>query len=381
MYGKHGPKPVIQERIARYLKDGIAAGLWSGGGPLPSNNALRVKFRTTPLTVQRAMSALKQGGWIQRVGGDGTFPNPAPPFSGKFLLLTYGENVESLPEHSRPASNGEASAAVPAPGNIVAALKAAERVSLRRGVTFESVSILDRPLSYPEVADTLARMADHVWEGVFCCEPFQHPGPAEAFRSLAALPVGGFVWKEHVGDNILAAPRRAEDAALYRFGIWDRFFDALRDRGLRRPAVVVGDWQHPERVAEIRDKLAARGFSAAPWQILQFDQAPSHRHLAVNAIAAAISDRPEKPDSFAVLDDNLLPPLEEALLSAWGSKALGEIAILCHGNRPSLPRRRLPNVEFHGLDFERMLDDFVVWSRLCTAGRRESARIPGLRTF
>ncbi len=73
------PEP-IYEQIARQIKAGIIGGNLEEGAPLPSIRALAHDLQVSVITTKRAYDELEREGFLDSVGGKGTFvaaQNPA----------------------------------------------------------------------------------------------------------------------------------------------------------------------------------------------------------------------------------------------------------------------------------------------------------------
>src|SRR5574341_564027 len=107
-------------QIAAALRTRIRAGEGSGGRRLPSEHALRARFRVSRMTVRQALDVLRQEGLLSRHVGRGTFTSPVVP--GRRLrvigsvedMLALGEETWFKPLDQR---------AVPAPERVATALR------------------------------------------------------------------------------------------------------------------------------------------------------------------------------------------------------------------------------------------------------------------
>ncbi len=63
----------LYQRVKEHIKDQIRAGVWAEGGRIPSESALMAAFKTSRMTVNRAVRELSAEGWLNRIQGAGTF--------------------------------------------------------------------------------------------------------------------------------------------------------------------------------------------------------------------------------------------------------------------------------------------------------------------
>lgn len=66
-------KTTAYNRIAASLRDRALAGAWGEGGRLPTERALCRQFRTSRITIRRALQILEEEGLVDRRQGVGTF--------------------------------------------------------------------------------------------------------------------------------------------------------------------------------------------------------------------------------------------------------------------------------------------------------------------
>jgi GntR family histidine utilization transcriptional repressor len=89
------------ERVKRYLKAGLAEGLWPEGSRMPSEAELVAQFGVSRMTVNRALRELQTQGLVQRVQGVGTFAAALNRVSSTLTIRDLHEEIESGGRHHK----------------------------------------------------------------------------------------------------------------------------------------------------------------------------------------------------------------------------------------------------------------------------------------
>jgi GntR family histidine utilization transcriptional repressor len=87
--------------IKRFLKDGLARGLWPAGALMPSEHDLVRQFGVSRMTVGRAIRELQAEGLVRRVQGVGTFAASLQKVSSTLTIRDLQEEIESRGHHYR----------------------------------------------------------------------------------------------------------------------------------------------------------------------------------------------------------------------------------------------------------------------------------------
>lgn len=82
-------------RVKQHLKDGLAAGRWPAGSPMPSEAELVAQFGVSRMTVNRAMRELQAEGLVQRTQGVGTFAAPLHRVSSTLTIRDLHEEISA----------------------------------------------------------------------------------------------------------------------------------------------------------------------------------------------------------------------------------------------------------------------------------------------
>ena len=78
MVSRDVPQPPWRQVYA-LLRARLEGGEWSGGRRLPTVRALAAEYQVAPMTVGKAMTALREDGLVITVAGWGSFAREPPP--------------------------------------------------------------------------------------------------------------------------------------------------------------------------------------------------------------------------------------------------------------------------------------------------------------
>jgi len=90
---KAAPEPIYQQ-IKKTIERKIAAGEWTAGQKLPSENELVAALEVSRMTINRALRELNQQGLINRVHGLGSFVAEAPRHASLIELQDIALEIE-----------------------------------------------------------------------------------------------------------------------------------------------------------------------------------------------------------------------------------------------------------------------------------------------
>ncbi len=90
---KAAPEPIYQQ-IKKTIERKIAAGEWTAGQKLPSENELVAALEVSRMTINRALRELTQQGLINRVHGLGSFVAEAPRHASLIELQDIALEIE-----------------------------------------------------------------------------------------------------------------------------------------------------------------------------------------------------------------------------------------------------------------------------------------------
>lgn len=314
---KASPK---QDAITRFLRAQIIGGTLPPGARLPTRADLETRFAVSSVTVQRALDALGEHGFITARGTHGTFVAERPPHLSRYAVVFF----------ARPQNDGWL--------RFYDALLAASQV--------------------------VASQTGHVLTPYFCsADPSGERNHRRLQQAITAHALAGVIFTSHPypldGSPVLTAPNVARVALM-----WGDDFPEIRkvvydqpdflaqacawfaQRKRRRVALMTVQGQFSTALI---DDLTARHHLDSPAYWRQTVH-PTH---AISARACAHllmhSGQRQRPDALLVSDDNLA---EQALagLADAGARVGRDVEVLVHANFPSAPSTIIPGVHRLGYD-------------------------------
>ncbi|MCE2915149.1 MAG: histidine utilization repressor [Rubrivivax sp.] len=85
--------PAPYARVKQHLKEGLAAGRWPAGVPMPSEAELVAEFGVSRMTVNRALRELQAEGLVLRTQGVGTFAAPLHKVSSTLTISDVHDEI------------------------------------------------------------------------------------------------------------------------------------------------------------------------------------------------------------------------------------------------------------------------------------------------
>jgi hypothetical protein len=330
--------PVKQTEIIAGLRAQILRGVLQTGTQLPTRAAIEKRFHASRATVQRALDALAQDGFVYARGRTGTFVAENPPH-----LTRYG-----VVFHRRPAPTGEWSRFWTAIRNEVLAL---EGINGRRfPIYYGPEAPADE--SYRELCEDVARSR---LAGIFFASrpdylagapALEQPGlPRVAVMGRPlVLPASAETRSKKGGrrtpeERVL--PVAAVDVDTRSF--IDKALDYFAARRRRRVAVVLAS-QGREYREYLVAALARRGLRTEPyWLQTVYHGMPEAARNCVHLLMRA--GQGTHPDGLLITDDNLIENATAGLIAA-GARVPDGVEVVVHCNFPwrgenVLPLRRL----------------------------------------
>lgn len=288
------PKPKYQE-LVEDLASAIRSGTWQPGQKLPSEAMLVRQYKTSRITVGRAMRELQHLGLIDRVAGSGSFVRAAVTQSVPAQLV-FGLLIPDLGETEifGPICNGIATATAPGDHallwghNTPGSSKPESALHLCRQFVNRGVSgVFFAPLEFePEAAEVNARILARLAEAGI---------PVVLLDRRASAPSQG---KRHdlVGVNNHQAAYIAT-AHLIELGCRNIAFLGSHGAAVTMTA----------RYAGYRDALAAHGLLPNSWEV----RGPGDLPL----MPSDASKRPGAVEGYVCVNDRVAGELMQALLS------------------------------------------------------------------
>lgn len=302
-----GRPPDKQREILVWMRRRILVGELAPGAQLPTRRALGEHFGASLATVQLALNALVDEGFIAASGTQGTYVHAHPPHLAQYVLVFPCPAREVKSNRFWSTLEHEA-ACYPVDGPC--------RVRCVYWSTEGEPSAAMRGL--------LEDVRQHRVAGVvFASDPWifqdtpmlDEPGVARAAVMPAATHYAGVA---------------AVDLS-YRSWL-DRALDHLVERGRRRVALLTSPMMDDEWHANATGAIDARGLESHPyWRLLAPPAYPqcarSMTHLLMQGPAET------RPDALLIADDNLVEHAIGGLLAA-GMQVPTDIDVVAHCNFP-----------------------------------------------
>ena len=348
--GARGPEPMKRLRIVDYVRNGVADGRLAPGALLPDRSWFMAKFCATRGTVQNAFDVLAREGFTRAVRHKGTFVVDPPPFAGRFLLVLCG--TEAAPADDMLGRS---------------LLEAARRVGERHDVRFEVRHALDEGPDSPAYESILDDLRCQRYAGAFLRALSSNRG-LRTIANIDHVPISGLFSQDPRAGGSRVRPLVCDWSGIF-LSTYRRLFEECREAGCRS-AFVLSTAQGDDDESLVRSMACQCGLRLGPngYQTGWIDPGALRQVSRLLRLALAPSS-PELPEAIVLMDDNFVAPVESTLLSLFGEAGAKRFLIVSCGNRPLLPKTSIPIV-FHGLDNERMLDDFVRWATAIHAGEK-----------
>ena len=313
-------RPAIkQEEIVARLREKIVLGKFLPGARLPTRTQLEASFDVSSVTVQRALDALTEDGFVNARGSLGTFVAEYPPHLSRYGLVFSAYPTESNWTRFWTALSNEAVAI----GNTQS----------RRAAVYYHVQCHPDEEAYVQLLQDVAacRLAGLIL-------PFD---PA-ALTGLMQSAVFGPGSPPKVA---IVAGKAKPDVPTVRLNVKsfiDRGLDWLQSRGRQKVAVL----STPAMPLEFRDyfvqAVAQRNMRSEPaWMQAVSLEGLGWAHNVMQLLMAAT----HPPDSLIITDDNLVEAATAGLVAA-GIRVPEQLDVVAHCNFPwptpsVLPAQRL----------------------------------------
>ena len=286
--GRHNGKGA---GIAQFFRDAIAAGRYAPGDRLPQRRAIQTDFQTSAATVQQALRALREEGFIQTAGARGTFVADHPPVHSRYALavrhkvapratgpLSLFERDLYL-EADRMREAGEASFSIYQGVSGRSSAAPEHQAALTEAVRRRQFAGLILSVSWPTRGSELER----AWLDT-------------------GTPVVGLSNPEHLAEGMVSL-------LPDRWGWIDRAVARFAEQGRQRIAVLSTALDH--RLFERFDQALARYGSVCPPHWRQFVH-PDMNYAAWHAVQLLMRGEPH-PDGLLIFDDSLVEPATRGL--------------------------------------------------------------------
>ena len=312
--------------IRSQLASLICTGAKRPGMRLPTRLELAAEFKTSPVTIQKALLQLASDGFVVARGRAGTFVTERPPHLYRFGLVI--PMVDTM-------------------GFLRTLVEQAAVLERTHGWRFPIYSGVDGPKDSDNYRSMLDDLQSHRVAGLILTQPpgyylntplFAQPDlPRVAIVSQHQVPGVGCV---HLDNQMFIG----------------KALDHLKARGRRRVAFVATPNISSDFIDVITDGVLARQMTTCPAWIQALDHRSLHwaTHVVAALLAGPVSAR---PDALIIADDHLVESITTALRH-HGVRVPAKLDIVAHCNYPNLPRAVVP-VCWLGYDVRRVLQSAV----------------------
>jgi len=312
--------------IRRQLAGLICSGAKAPGMRLPTRLELADEFKTSPVTIQKALLQLANDGFVVARGRAGTFVTERPPHLYRFGLVI--PNIDSV-------------------GFLRTLVEQAAVLEQTYGWRFPIYSGVDNPKESDNYQSMLEDLRSHRVAGLILT---QQPGYYLDTPLFAQpdLPRVAIVNQHHVPD--------VGCVHLDNQMFIGKALDYLKARGRRRVAFVATPNISSEFIDCFTDGVASRQMTTGPAWIQALDHRSLHwaAHVVAALMAGPVSTR---PDALIIADDHLVESVTTALRHL-GVRVPAALEIVAHCNYPNLPLAVVP-VGWLGYDVRRVLQNAV----------------------
>ena len=302
------------KEIAQRMRERIASGAWPANQRIPTKMELCRLFGTSNMTMQRALAALADEGFIRSRGRAGTFVTGNPPSSHRLALVVPACQTRSLWY-----------------GSLIRALGLQDQQVASLVDVYQATDAGSAPANAALLDDCLA----HRLAGALFAAPF--PGLSRTIRERAP---------EFATMHLTAPPEAHTGHGLASVSPASLVVGTLAGRGHQRLAMFGTFMQSTTLMREVAAQARDAGLRCEPeWMHALDPRAPDVARGIARLMATLPAER--RPDALFISDDHLATATTAGLHDA-GLGADG-IDIVCHANIPFPPPTCMP-VTYAGYD-------------------------------
>jgi DNA-binding LacI/PurR family transcriptional regulator len=302
------------KEIAQRMRERIASGAWPANQRIPTKMELCRLFGTSNMTMQKALAALADEGFIRSRGRAGTFVTGRPPSSHRLALVVPAGQTRSLWY-----------------GSLIRALGLQDQ---QLASLVDMYQVTDAG-SAPDDAALLDDCLAHRLAGALFAAPL--PGLLRTIRERAP----GFPTM-----HLTATPGADAGHGLASVSPAALVVGTLAGRGRQRLAVFGTFMQSTTLMREVAAQAQDAGLRCEPeWMHALDPRAPDVARGIARLMATLPAER--RPDALFISDDHLATATTAGLHDA-GMRTDG-IDIICHANIPFPPPTCMP-VTYVGYD-------------------------------
>ena len=313
----------------------IRSGVKVPGGRLPTRLELAAEYKTSPVTIQKALLQLANDGFVIARGRAGTFVTDRPPHLFRFgLVIPQADSV----------------------GFLRTLVEQAAILEQAHGWRFPIYSSLEGPATSNNYRSMVDDLQAHRVAGLILTQPpsyylniplfAQSDLPRVAIVNQHQVPGVGCV---HLDNQMFIA----------------KALDHLHAQGRRRVAFVATPNISNDFIDTFTDGVAVRQMTTSAAWIQALDHRSLHwaTHVVAALLAGPVSAR---PDALIIGDDHLAEAITTALRH-HGVRIPEKLEIVAHCNYPNLPRVSVP-VCWLGYDVRRVLQSAVEYIQQTLSG-------------
>jgi len=324
---KQSPKA---SEIVQDIRRQIFSGYLTPGARLPSVSQMQKQYDACHLTVRRAISHLRETGFVFSKERSGTFVNSNPPCLCNIgLVRPYYEHpsqfVTALEREAKHISRS------PAPDGL------SRRFNLYKEIRCPNEDIRRH---HRELFDAIV---EHSVGGLILF------GPSDALTRVIAkeypdMPCVGFHSIHVPGTTALQSATISEPA-----------LDLLATQGRRRPAFITVAPNREPYTSQFIAAANARGMVSHPHWVISFY--PGRVDWAQNFTMLLLKDAHDRPDAIIIDDDNLVPAVTAGIAST-GVRVPEELTVVAHTNFPWPTQAEVPVIRM-GTDTRELMQTAV----------------------
>lgn len=324
-----------QHQVIHAIRKQIVEGALEPGSRLPTRTELRKHFDVSAMTIQSALDRLREDGFVNAMGRQGTFVADRPPHLSRLAMITPNH-----PSDKRGWSTFWTSMVAEARDFLA-----------ERDIDFPMYYGIRYGLPASDQND-LAQLIDDIQAHrlgglVFTYHPdMTVEGP---------LVIGNDLPKVAIALNLIPGIGGSVYPDVDSF--IDKALDYVAQRNGRRVAVMsrAASPNNPE-LDRFREGIARRGMRTEPYWFQSVDV--PNVEFATNAVHGMVRGSAEdRPDSLIILDDNLTLHATAGVVAA-GLRVSDDIVVVGLGNFPNPTPSAVPIVRL-GFDIHQVLQECV----------------------